>query len=153
MKEASFAFCLPSQCKWLARLRHDQPRGRRLRSRRHILLTISPSTAASHPVDLESQCLRQYAERVITSRACHEIAREPPPCLLYASCNANPTARSSFANLPAAMSLPTQYSLIPGEKRRLYIRSWEGQGQEQDCGQGWVEEDTVLREAGRSGWA
>lgn len=61
------------------------------------------------------------AHRSDTSRACYEIASKPPACLLCASCNSNPTARSSVANLPAAKSLPTQYSLIPGEKRRSSI--------------------------------
>ena len=47
-----------------------QPRGRRLRSRRHVLSTLSPSMAASHPVDLKSQCLRnmpneQYETRLL----------------------------------------------------------------------------------------
>jgi hypothetical protein len=42
--------------------------------------------------------------------------------LSYAYYIANLTARSSFANLPAAMSLPTQYFRIPGETKRLYFR-------------------------------
>ncbi|KIM96646.1 hypothetical protein OIDMADRAFT_182888 [Oidiodendron maius Zn] len=42
--------------------------GARLRPRRHILLTISPSTAASHPVDLESQCLHHMPNNKIAFR-------------------------------------------------------------------------------------
>jgi hypothetical protein len=89
-----------------------QPRGRRLRPRRHILLTISPTTAASHLSTLNrSACA--ICRTSNTSRACHENALDPLLWLFYASFSANPTARSSFASLLAAKSLPTQYSLIP----------------------------------------
>ena len=58
-----------------------------------------------------------------TSRACHKNAPDLRLWLFYASFSANPTARSSFASLPTAKSLPTQYSPIPGARRRSPIKN------------------------------
>lgn len=57
------------------------------------------------------------------SRACHDITRQPWPS--YASCSANQTAPSSFANPPAIMYLPTQYSHTHGNRRRSLFRTWK----------------------------
>ena len=94
-----------------------QPRGQRLRPPLHNLLTISPSTSNSILSTFGYQTLCRYAERAArVALDLRSLAREPPPWLSYASCSGNLMARSSFANLPAAMSLPTQYFLTPGEK-------------------------------------
>jgi hypothetical protein len=99
-----------------------QPRGRRLRSRWHILL-ITVLRRLLRILSTLNHNACAICQTSNTSRACHEIAYELPACLLYASYNANPIARSSFANLLVAKSLLTQYSPIPREKRRSSIKT------------------------------
>src|SRR6266487_6554664 len=84
---------------------------------------ISFSRSVLQRFDLQIAVLAPICRVSDTSHAYYEIAPKPPACLLYASCNANLTARSSFTKLLAAMSLPTQYSLIPREKRRSSIKT------------------------------
>ena len=89
---------------------HGQPACPTTQPRLPNLLMISPSMSASILSTFKSQCLRQYADRVTTSRACHEIAREPPPMSLIRLLQRKPDGEIVFRE-PTSGDVPA-YAIL-----------------------------------------